>query len=96
MAEKAQKGSSSRMSKVAAVTAPNEGLGERLKSWPQRTKAFYTDVRTEMKKVSTPSLKEVQSTTIVVLIAVALFGVFFWLTDMFLTWGVNRIMQYFK
>ncbi len=71
-------------------------VGGQIKSWPQRTKDFYTDVRAEMKKVWTPSLKEVQSTTIVVLIAVAFFGVFFWLTDIFLTWGVNQIMQYFK
>jgi preprotein translocase subunit SecE len=84
------------MAKSATQLMDENSVGGQIKSWPQRTKSFYTDVRTEMKKVSTPSMKEVQATTIVVLIAVALFGVFFWVTDMFLTWGVNRIMTYFK
>ena len=35
----------------------------RIRSWPQRTKGFYTDVRMEMKKVTTPSFKEVRATT---------------------------------
>ncbi len=84
------------MAKSATQLMDENSVGGQIKSWPQRTKSFYTDVRAEMKKVWTPSLKEVQSTTIVVIIAVALFGLFFWLSDMFLTWGVNRIMQYFK
>ncbi len=84
------------MAKSATQLMDENSVGGQIKSWPQRTKTFYTEVRTEMKKVTTPSLKDVQSTTIVVLIAVAFFGVFFWLTDIFLTWGVNRIMQYFK
>ena len=49
-----------------------------MKSWPQRIKTFYTDVRTEMKKVTTPSRKEVQATTVVVIITVFLFGAYFW------------------
>ena len=70
------------MAKTAAVAAPNEnGLVAQVKSWPQRTKSFYNDVRVEMKKVTTPSVKEVQSTTIVVIITVFLFGAYFWLVD---------------
>ena len=84
------------MAKSATQLMDENSVGGQIKSWPQRTKSFYTDVRAEMKKVWTPSLKEVQSTTVVVLIAVAFFGAFFWVVDMFLTWGVNRIMQYFK
>ena len=96
MAQKSeQKGSSSRMAKAAAVPAPNEGLGERLKAWPQRIKAFYTDVRTEMKKVTTPTRKEVQSTTVVVIVTVFLFGLFFWIVDTVFGHTIDTVLRYF-
>jgi len=41
-----------------------------VKSWPEKTRDFYHDVRTETKKVTTPSWKEVQATTAVVIITV--------------------------
>jgi preprotein translocase subunit SecE len=70
------------MAKTAAMTAAEDsGLTGQIKSWPQRVKAFYSDVRTEMKKVTTPSRKEVQATTTVVIITVFIFGVYFWLVD---------------
>ncbi|MBI2679089.1 MAG: preprotein translocase subunit SecE [Candidatus Koribacter versatilis] len=83
------------MAKSAAQLMDENSVGGQIKSWPDRTRSFYTDVRTEMKKVSTPSLKEVQATTAVVLITVALFGVYFWLVDLGLAWGVQRLMDYF-
>ncbi len=67
-----------------------------MKSWPQRTKSFYNDVRTEMKKVSTPSRKEVQSTTVVVIITVFIFGVYFWLVDNAIGKGIDQLFTYFK
>ena len=42
---------------------------------------FLADVRSEMRKVVAPSRKEVESTTTVVLIAVFIFGLFFFVTD---------------
>ena len=52
-----------------------------IKAWPQRAKSFYNDVRTEMKKVTTPNRKEVQGTTTVVIITVFLFAAYFWVID---------------
>jgi len=70
------------MAKTAIAAAPNDnGMVAQVKSWPQRIKSFYNDVRVEMKKVTTPSRKEVQSTTVVVIITVFLFGAYFWLVD---------------
>ena len=43
--------------------------------------SFLSDVRAEMKKVVTPTRKEVQSTTSVVIVTVFIFGFFFWVTD---------------
>jgi preprotein translocase subunit SecE len=56
-----------------SLVAAGDNWGDRIKSWPERIKAFYNDVRTEMKKVTSPSLKEVQATTAVVIITVFLF-----------------------
>jgi preprotein translocase subunit SecE len=43
--------------------------------------SFLSDVRAEMKKVVTPTRKEVQATTSVVIVTVFVFGFFFWVTD---------------
>ena len=83
------------MAKSAAQLMDENSVGGQIKSWPQRTKSFYNDVRTEMKKVSSPSLKEVQATTVVVIITVAVFGVFFWVVDLGLNAAVGRLMSYF-
>jgi preprotein translocase subunit SecE len=42
---------------------------------------FLSDVRAEMRKVVTPSRKEVEATTTVVIIAVFIFGLFFFVVD---------------
>ena len=48
--------------------------------WKEFTR-FLSDVRAEMRKVVTPSRKEVQSTTTVVIIAVFIFGLYFFVVD---------------
>ncbi len=69
------------MAKAAVASMEENSLVGRVKSWPQQIKAFYNDVRTEMKKVTTPSMKEVQSTTTVVIITVFIFGAYFFVVD---------------
>lgn len=54
---------------------------------------FLTDVRSEMKKVVTPTRKEVESTTSVVLIAVFIFGMFFFIVDAIFSRGVEQILH---
>ena len=70
------------MAKSAIVERLDDNsLVTKVKAWPQRAKSFYSDVRTEMKKVTTPSRKEVQGTTTVVIITVFLFAAYFWVID---------------
>jgi len=78
-----------------SIAAAGGNFGDQIKSWPQRTKAFYNDVRTEMRKVTAPSRKEVQATTSVVLIAVFLFGVYFWVIDNAIGRGVDYLFRFF-
>jgi preprotein translocase subunit SecE len=78
----------------SVVATGSEGLGG-IRSWWDRTKSFYNDVRTEMRKVTTPSRKEVQATTIVVLVTVFLFGVYFWIIDNVIGRGVDLLFRSF-
>jgi preprotein translocase subunit SecE len=61
-------------------------------SWEKLTH-FLSDVRAEMRKVVTPSRKEVESTTTVVLIAVFIFGLFFFLVDKIFSVGIGQILH---
>ena len=70
--------------------------GEKIKDWAERTKQFYLDVRSEMKKVSWPGRQEVISTTLVVIIAVLFFGAYLGVVDVALGAGVQKLLQYFN
>ena len=82
------------MAKSEAVLA-RDGFAGKLRSFPLRTKSFYTEVRTEMKKVTSPTRKEVQATTVVVIITVFLFGAYFWIVDTAIGHAIDKLLRYF-
>jgi preprotein translocase subunit SecE len=49
--------------------------------WFRRVRSFLTEVKGELKRTSWPSRKEVRGTTTVVIVTVAIFGVFLWIVD---------------
>jgi preprotein translocase subunit SecE len=51
-------------------------------------------VRTELRHVTAPGRKEVQATTVVVIITVALFGLFFFVTDTIIAHGMDLILKH--
>ena len=53
---------------------------------------FLSDVRAEMRKVVTPSRKEVRVTTGVVIVAVFLFGLYFFIVDSFFSIAVYGLL----
>ena len=67
-----------------------------IKDWTGRSKQFYLDVRSEMKKVSWPGKQEVVGTTMVVVAAVFFFGVYLGLVDYLLQMGLQKVLTYFK
>jgi preprotein translocase subunit SecE len=81
-----------KMANSIAVAGGN--FGDRIKAWPEQIKTFYNDVRTEMKKVTAPSLKEVQATTVVVIISVFLFAAFFEVVDFTLSHSLDALFRY--
>ena len=70
---------------------PNQ-LVENAASTYERARTFLGDVRAEMRKVVTPSRKEVQATTTVVLVTVFVFAAFFWVVDSIFTFGLAQLM----
>ena len=80
------------MAKAAVVETTEQGTGvQRVTAGPERLMLFLKDVREEMRKVVTPSRAEVQSTTIVVVVTVFMFAAYFWLVDVILGAGVDKI-----
>jgi preprotein translocase subunit SecE len=60
--------------------------------WDEFT-GFLRDVRSEMRKVVSPSWKEVKTTTGVVIIAVFLFGAYFFVVDYMFKQGVHALLK---
>ena len=61
-------------------------------TWGKIT-SFLSDVRAEMRKVVTPSRKEIESTTTVVIVAVFIFGLFFFAVDSVFSRVVEQILH---
>ena len=60
--------------------------------WGELT-GFLRDVRAEMRKVVAPSWKEVKTTTSVVIVAVFIFGAFFFLVDGLFQQAVHMLLK---
>ena len=69
---------------------------EKVKEAPRNLITFYGDVKTELKKVTWPSMNEVYGTTLVVIVTVFFFGVYLFLVDILLRNGVQQIFSFFS
>jgi preprotein translocase subunit SecE len=67
-------------------------IGGVVGQWGEFTR-FLSDVRAEMRKVVTPSRKEVQATTSVVIIAVFIFGLYFLVADSIFSSAMNWLLH---
>jgi len=54
---------------------------------------FLRQVRQEVKKVTWPTRKEVVPSCTMVVVLVAIATAFFFVVDMVLSWGVDKILQ---
>ena len=82
------------MAKTVAVVEQPINAMDRLKTAPARLGEFLHDVRSEMKKVITPSQAEVKNTTIVVIATVFIFAVFFAVVDYLASNGIEQIFNH--
>jgi preprotein translocase subunit SecE len=69
---------------------------EKLVSAPRNLINFYGDVKTELKKVTWPSKKEVYGTTIVVVATVVFFGFYLFLVDIVLKQAIEWVFATFR
>jgi len=76
------------MAKAVAVQEGNDW-----KAAPQRFRSFLKDVRSEMRKVVTPSRTEVQSTTTVVIITVFFFAAYFAVVDKIIGGAIEALLH---
>jgi len=67
--------------KLLMVNKLQQGLDSIKDTW-DRIKTFFIEVNAEVRKVTWPTFKEVRDTTVVVIIAIFLFGIFLYLVDM--------------
>ncbi len=58
----------------------------------RRSLGFVKDARVEVRKVVWPTRQETLQTTIAVLFMVILVAIMLWLFDMFLGWGVSKLL----
>jgi len=79
-----------------SIAAAGDNFLDRVKAWPDKIKGFYNDVRTEMRKVTAPSWKEVRGTTTVVIITVFIFALYFGIIDFIIQHGVTALFNYFR
>jgi preprotein translocase subunit SecE len=79
-----------------SIVAAGGSFGDQIRAWPERIKTFYNDVRSEMRKVTAPSWKEVRATTTVVVITVFIFALYFAVIDFVIQHGVTALFNYFR
>jgi preprotein translocase subunit SecE len=89
--ERPASGKLSPAKRPAPGSEPN-ALQRMTESWTNFTH-FLSDVRGEMRKVVTPSRKEVEATTTVVIVAVFIFGLFFFVVDSIFQFGLDRLLK---
>ncbi len=68
------------------LSGPRAGFFERITT-------FGSDVRSEMRRVTWPTLKDVQNTTVITIIAVAFFATYLWLIDRVWAFAINGLVK---
>ena len=72
----------------------NDSL-EKIKVWPKAVKDYYTELKLEMRRVTWPSRKQVESTTVVVILTVFAFAAYFQVVDQVLASSITKVTHAF-
>ena len=57
---------------------------------------YFKEVKSELKKVSWPSLKQIQNNTIIVLVCILIIGAFIWVLDFTFQQSFGRVINYYQ
>lgn len=75
--------------------AEAKGLIQNVGQWPARVKNYVQELQNEMKRVTWPSRKQVESTTIVVIVTVFAFAAYFAVVDTLFSRTIGKLFQMF-
>ena len=76
--------------------APNpKGFLESVKEWPEITRNYIAELQLEMKRVTWPNRKQVETTTAIVILTVFAFAAYFYVVDKALGTAVHNIQRAF-
>ncbi|HEY7387023.1 MAG TPA: preprotein translocase subunit SecE [Bryobacteraceae bacterium] len=71
-------------------------MAEEKKNWVQATRDYVNDIKLEMRRVTWPNRKQVESTTAVVIFSVFAFAAYFFVVDSILQRGERVIFSFFS
>ena len=71
-------------------------MAEEKKNWLQASSDYINELKLEMRRVSWPSRKQVESTTAVVIFSVFAFAGYFFVVDSLLQRGIKGIVTFFS
>jgi preprotein translocase subunit SecE len=71
-------------------------MADEKQNWIQSTRDYIDGLKAEMRKVTWPNRKQVESTTAVVIVSVFAFAGYFEVIDSVLSTGVKGILNYFS
>ena len=66
-----------------------------VKKWTEGTREYFNELKLEMRRVTWPSRKQVESTTGVVIFSVFAFAGYFWVVDGILSKGIQDVLKFF-
>ncbi len=70
-------------------------FGEKLRQWPADVKNYVQELQMEMRRVTWPTRKQVQGTTLVVIVTVFAFAGFFFVVDSAFSNLIGKIFSLF-
>ena len=70
-------------------------LPQRIGQWPMQIKEYIDELKTEMRRVTWPSAKQVRATTLVVIVSVFLFAGYFAVVDLLLGRAIGKVFDAF-
>jgi preprotein translocase subunit SecE len=71
-------------------------MAEEKKNWLQGTTDYINELKLEMRRVTWPNRKQVESTTAVVIFSVFAFAGYFFVVDSLLSRGIKGILSFFS
>jgi preprotein translocase subunit SecE len=63
--------------------------------WVHSTRDYFNELKLEMRRVTWPNRKQVEGTTVVVIVSVFAFAGYFAVVDSLLSKGVKGVLQFF-